>query len=203
MLTRSPGFLPAAICSIMRKAVLADAAIDRDILIGKLGGAALGGRRALGRRQRQQRAQHVVQRPAQVDRGRPGREQRSLRRAQRRVGRIGSASAAPCRRRRRRRSAAHRAPTCRGSRSPCRRRVSIVIDPEFVRQPALVDDVDGAAVGIGPDRAVVAIADFHCSDSLASSQRRGDVAAVDRGHARRSCARPAPGAGTPARRRRR
>ena len=39
-------------------------------------------------------------------------------------------------------------------------------DTEFMRQPALVDDVDRAAILVDPDGAVVAVCDFHATVSF-------------------------------------
>ena len=41
-------------------------------------------------------------------------------------------------------------------------------DAELMRQPALVDDIDGAAIGVEPDGVVMAGADFHVTISFSS-----------------------------------
>ena len=103
------------------KAVLADAPVDGDVLVGNLGGARVGRVGALRRRQRPQQRAHFVERPAQIDRGRPRRDQRLIGAVERGVGADPRASPAPCRTRRSRRSAARRAPAWSGSRPPPRR----------------------------------------------------------------------------------
>ena len=78
----------------------------------------IGGRDAFGGGSGRSTAPHLVERPSQVDRGRPRREQRRVGALERRVGGIGPHRQRHRHRRRWRRSAARRAPAWSGWRRP-------------------------------------------------------------------------------------
>ena len=141
------------------RAVLADRLAARDVLVGDRGGLARRPPRALRRRagRRSPRMRSSAQRRLTAV-GRVGRGARK--RPQARVARRRRAARAPSRRPRSRRSAARRAPPWSRS-PPPPRRASRGAHDESVRQPRLVDDLDGKAVGGDPDGAVVAAVDVH------------------------------------------
>ena len=162
------------------QAVLADAAVELDILVGDLGGPPIGGLGALGRRQGRQHAAHLVQRPAQIDGGRARLVQLVPDLVERRVRRIvahldgdaiGGGDADQ------RRAAHPHVADRRGDAGDAVDR----LDAEIMRQPALVDDVDRTAVAVQPDGAVVAVSDVQATISLLdpSGQRVDLVEAVD------------------------
>ena len=136
-----------------------DPAVDLHILVANLGGAAIGGLGAGLGRKRLQDARHLVQRPFQVDRGRPGFVQHLPCLAKRGVGRIGG----------------HLHRDAIGRRRPDQRcathphvadRVGEILtggqgdDPKLVRQPALVDDAH-LSRRFAPDGAVGLAVDLH------------------------------------------
>ena len=138
--------------AIAVSAVIADGAVDRDILVGDRGGVRQGrGDRLLSRfgaascftRSRAQRRLTAVGRvAARRQRRRRSPHLRGLRR-----------SPAPCRRRRWRRSTARPVPACRGSPAPHPPAAPAATIDQLVRQPGLIDDLDRASVGGEPDRA--------------------------------------------------
>jgi hypothetical protein len=111
-----------------------------------------GGRRARRLGQRGQRGAHAVERPAQIDRGRPRAREPPDRMIERRV--VGACvhrnGEAPGRRRADQRRAAH-LHVGDGARGLLEIRQAG--DDEFMRQARLVDDLDRRAVVDGPDRA--------------------------------------------------
>ena len=113
-------------------------------------------------RQRRQDAAHLVERPAQVDRGRARFVQAVPDHVECGVGGIvghldGDAVGG---RHADQRRAAH--PHVADRRGDALDRADR-LDAERMRQPALVDDVDGAAVLVQPDGAVVAVSDFQAT----------------------------------------
>ena len=147
-----------------RQPGLADAAVDRDILIAKGGGEVARPRSAGSRRQRLQVRAGAVERPAEVDGGRPGREQRGVRPVQSRVGRIGAQSEPETvgGRRADERSAAHEhGPD--GVGGLVERGQAYVL--ELVRQPRLVNDADGLPVRVEPDRPLRFAVNIHAEVS--------------------------------------
>jgi hypothetical protein len=72
-----------------RKAVLADGAVDRDVLVGDVVGPHPGGERPAVRFRRGDRGARLGQRPAQIDRGRSGGEQQVVGGCKAGVGGIG------------------------------------------------------------------------------------------------------------------
>ena len=108
-----------------RQTMPADFPVDRHILFGDLTGALIGGlARAEGGSGRK-RPPHLVERPFQIDRGRPRRDQHLYRPDRAPHRRYRRASPAPRHRRRWRRSAARRAPAWSGSPRRRHRRWSI------------------------------------------------------------------------------
>ncbi len=71
-----------------REAVAADAEIDRDVLLTDFGGAGISGGDALAARAVAHRGHDLVERPFEVDRGRPGRDEAPIGALQRFVGGI-------------------------------------------------------------------------------------------------------------------
>ena len=134
--------------------MLADRAVDRDILLGDLAGPGEGGIGARGRAAAPHSARRISS-SAQRRLTAVGRVAASIargaHRAPRRTGR--RASPAPRHRPRPRRSAARRAPASCGSRAPRRRASPARRSTKLVRQPRLVDDLDRAPSALEPDRA--------------------------------------------------
>ena len=123
------------------EAVRADRAVDLDVLVGDSLGLRIGGGGARLRGERGEKLADRVQRPAQVDRGRPSRGKLLVRGVERRVARIlAHGEREPIGRRRadqRRPAHPHVADRDRRFVDAAQRR-----DLELMRQPALVDDVD-------------------------------------------------------------
>ena len=140
--------------------VVADRAVDRDILLGNLGGAGERGVMPAARRQREERTAHRFKRPTQVDRCRPGRGEHVDRARQRRIRRVGGGGEgnAVGRRRADQRRAAHRHVADRPRRIVQRRQPG---NDQFVRQKPLVDDLDRAPIRAEPDRAHRPAANVH------------------------------------------
>ena len=133
--------------------VAPDRAVDRDILVGDLRGLGVGCGGALRRIERTQADAHGVERPAQVDGGRPRRVKRLPGLVQCGVAGILAhrEREAVGRRHADQRRAAHPHVADR------RRRLGDAAqgrDAKFVRQPALIDHVDAPAVAVQPNRAV-------------------------------------------------
>ena len=136
-----------------------DLAVDLHILVANLGGAAIGGLGAGLGRKRLQDARHLIQRPFQVDRGRPGFVQHLPCFLQRDVRGIGGHlhRDAIGRRRPDQRRAAH---------PHVADRVGKILtvdqgnDAKLMRQPALVDDAH-LSRRFAPDGAVGLAVDLH------------------------------------------
>ena len=123
------------------EAVAADRAVDLDILVGDSRRLGVGGGGARLRSERPETRARRVQRPAQVDRGRPGRRKLVPRGGERRVARIlAHGEREPVSRRRpdqRRAANPHVADRRRSVGDAAQGR-----DAKLMRQPALVDDID-------------------------------------------------------------
>jgi hypothetical protein len=141
------------------QAVAPDRGVDLHVLIGDLIRPPVRGGDAILARAVAHRRQHLVQRPLQVDRGRPRGEQERTGAFQRRVGRILAQRQrdAVGRDRADQRCTAHlhRPDRMRGildGRKPDR--------DIAMRQPGLIDGADGP-IGLDPDRARVLSVDLH------------------------------------------
>ena len=150
--TGSPGAFLAAMSSMILQPVLADAAAGLDVLVADLGCALVGRRDALIARQVLHGAAHLLQRPAQVDRGRALLGQEFDGAIDGLVGgvlpdrhgeAVGGGGADQ-----RRAAHLHREDRARGLLARPQRD-----DDELVRQPRLVDDLDRPAVVREPDGA--------------------------------------------------
>ena len=150
-----------------RQAMPADGGIDGDILLADLAGAAIGGRHAFARRQRQKRLAHAVQPPAQIDRRRPRRCKKPVRALEvliARIGPHGERHSIGARRPDQRRAAhQHVANGALGILHARQHRGA-----ERMRQLRLVDDADGPAIRLDPDRAIGNAADLHDSTPMLS-----------------------------------
>ena len=140
--------------------VLAERAIDRDILLGDgAGPGERGGDAPLGR-QIGERAAHLRERPGEIDRGRAGRGKGRGSLFDAAVGRVLGD--------RQRHAIGGRGADQRGAahlhvadRPRCVVEPGETRDDELVRQPRLVDDFDRLPVGGEPDRAHRPASDFH------------------------------------------
>ena len=150
--------------------VAANGAVELDVVVGHLGRAGISGLGATSGRKRLERLAHLVQRPAQVDRGRPRRVQRLPGRVEGCIGRVvAHLQRDPVGRRHADQGcAAHPHVADRGRHLGHRVQRH---DTELVRQPALVDDVDRASVLVQPDGSEMAFADLHVSVSLLAAFR--------------------------------
>ena len=170
-LHRPAGGLGAVCRGDQLPAVLADGAVDRDILLGDLAGAFERHGEAPFRRRLGQHPAQFLDRPAQIDRGRPGRGQAFggmldaavggiLGHGQRHaVGRGGADQ----------RSAAHLHIADR----PCRViELCEAADHQLMRQKPLVDDLHRPPVIRQPDRAHRPAGDVHRGLSLSAPGRR-------------------------------
>ena len=162
------------------EAVRADRAVDLDVLVGDSLGLRISGGGARLRGERGEKLADRIQRPAQVDRGRPRRGKLLVRGVERRVARIlAHGEREPIGRRRAdQRRPAHPHVADRGRRfvDAAQRR-----DLELMRQPALVDDVDARAVFVEPDRAIRASVNLHESVLLIpASDVLGAAASISR-----------------------
>ena len=138
----------------------ADPLVDRDVLLGDFGRAPVGRRGTLRRRQRPKQSLHLIERPFQVDRCRPRRQQHGIGAIERGIGSISphgerhavSGGGADQRR------AAHQHGTDRLGRVLGARDAR---HHEFMRQPPLVDRADRPAVFLEPDAAEMPAVDLH------------------------------------------
>jgi hypothetical protein len=140
--------------------VAADAEIDRDVFLADFGGTGIGRGDAFAARLVAHGGHDLVERPFEVDRCRPRRDQAPVGALQRFVGGVvlqGDAHAVGRDRADQRRAPGlHRGDRIGGigkRRQPQRH--------HLMRQPRLVDDADGLAVGFAPDTAPVCSIDQH------------------------------------------
>src|SRR6056297_2928770 len=145
--------------------VHADHAVGLDILVADPRGLGEGGRGALGLGQAREGAAHLVERPAEVYRGWPGRVQYVVGFGQGAVRRIAFhlSRDTVSRRRADERRAPHPHVADRGG------EVCKAVergDRKIMRQPALVDDPDLAAFGVAPDGPVVGVANLHAKSPV-------------------------------------
>ena len=142
------------------EAVIADRRTERDILVGDASGAGQGCRRAFAGRQRHDEPAHPLERPGEIDGGRPGRGETFAGAGETRVGcvfaqskgdAIGGGHADE-------RRAAHPHVGDRGRRFGQRGEAAHF---ETVRQLGLIDDLDFAVAGIPRDRAEMSSTDAH------------------------------------------
>jgi len=154
------------------EAVRADCAVELNIFFGDLGGTLIGSIRTFCLRQWTQIFAHRIQRPAQVDGGGAGLVEffpYGIEVSIRGVFRHRDGNAVGGGDADQRRAAYPHVADCIGDIGDgfqC-------YDTEFMRQPALVDDVNGATVFVQPDRMVVAFSDFHARISFSSRKKRG------------------------------
>jgi hypothetical protein len=148
--------------------VPADRGVDLDILVGDLLRALVGGGDTFGAGAIAHRRHHLVERPFQVDRGRPRREQQRVGALQRGVGGILAQRQrhAIGRRGADQRRAAHLHGLDRARRILAGRKPDRVV---AMRQQRLVDRADRDAVGLDPDGARVLAVDFHGTSRALSS----------------------------------
>ena len=137
-----------------RQPVLPDRPADRHIFLADRGRLGIGARDPFAAWPIAHRRLHPVERPAQIDRGRPGAAQpctRLVQRLIRGIGEQGEADAIGGGR------ADKRCPAHLHGLNRDRRRLEIAQsdDAELVRQQRLVDDRDRAAIGLDPDGAPV------------------------------------------------
>ena len=119
-----------------------DGAADRDIVVADRRRAPVSCGDALGGREGAHRLDHLVQRPAQVDRRRPGGEEHVIGVFEGGIGGLGAQPQGHAVSRRWRRSAARRAPPCVAMARAASSRPGKPHGCEFVRQSGLVDDAD-------------------------------------------------------------
>ena len=151
--------------------VAADRAVDLDVLVGDSLGLRVGGRGARLRGEGREKLANRIKSPAQVDRGRTGGCELVARGVERRVALVlPHGEREPIGRRRAdQRRAAHPHVPDRGG------RLGDAVqgrNPELVRQPSLIDDVDACAVLVEPDRTVRASVNFHPSVLLIPASPR-------------------------------
>ncbi len=164
------GFLARGDVLDQPQTVLADRAVNGDILIANLGGAFLGNSQPLAARPVAHRRHHLIERPFQVDRRRPRRQQRAVSGFERFVGGILAQrqhhAISRDRADERRAAHQHRGDRMRGI---VTRRQSH--GAEIMRQHGLVDDAD-RAIGLDPDAAHRFAIDLHGMSLNADSRRR-------------------------------
>ena len=152
--------------------VLADAAVDRHVLVDDLGRAAIGGRSAPALRQQAQGAAHLVERPSQVDGGRPRRLEPGIGRLQARIRGVGAHRQRNAigggRADQRRAAHQHVADRPRGVLRRLQRH-----GDELEWQPRLVDDADPPSIRFQPDRAPCLAVNTHSVPS--PRNRRGKM----------------------------
>ncbi len=142
------------------KTILADAVVDADIFVGNLVRELQRCGGAVGFRQREQVRTAAVERPTQVDGRRPGLVEKLPGRVQMRIGRVdlcGQCHTVGSGCTNERRAAHAHLNDGVGEVLKC----VDLLDAEFVRQPALIDDLQGSLVVIPPERAVMSAVDLH------------------------------------------
>ena len=138
----------------------ADTLVDRDVFFGNLARARIGSRGPFRRRQMPQHRAHLIERPFQVDRRRPRRDQRFVGTIQRGIRTVGPHRQrhAIGRGRADQRRAAHQHRADRVSRGIAVRQPR---HDKVVRQFPLVDRADRPAVRLEPDTAKMLAVDLH------------------------------------------